>query len=46
MKKDYSTPVLSVYGDATELTQGHHTGNYTDKTFPVNTPMKDLTFSN
>jgi hypothetical protein len=46
MKKEYSAPTLTVYGDATQLTQGHVPGNYTDKTFPVNTPKKDLTFSN
>jgi hypothetical protein len=46
MKKDYSAPALTVFGNATALTQGHANGNYTDKIFPINTPKKDLTFSN
>ena len=43
-KKTYSAPKLVVHGDVQTLTQGNSVGDYTDATFPVNTPTKDITF--
>ena len=47
MEKDtaeYETPRIEDHGDLAELTAGTSTGEYTDKSFPIATPKKDLTF--
>jgi hypothetical protein len=41
----YEPPVVVDYGDLAELTAGASDGNFTDRSFPVNTPKRDLTFS-
>lgn len=46
MKKNYTTPELQVHGDVEVITLGSANGNFTDKTFPMNTPKPQLTFSN
>ena len=43
---DYETPAVVDYGDLVELTAGSTDGDFTDAAFPVNTPKRDLTFSN
>jgi hypothetical protein len=48
MEKDtsaYETPTIEDHGDLAELTAGNASGEFTDKTFPVHTPKKDITFS-
>ncbi len=46
MEKDtkYETPRIEDHGDLAELTAGTSSGEFTDATFPINTPKKDLTF--
>ena len=41
----YEAPVVTDYGNLTEITAGMSDGNFTDRSFPVNTPKRDLTFS-
>jgi hypothetical protein len=41
----YTTPAIEDYGTLTEMTAAQADGNLTDRDFPVNTPKKDLTFS-
>jgi hypothetical protein len=41
----YETPKIVDYGSLVELTAAQSDGDFTDKTFPVHTPKKDLTFS-
>lgn len=43
---EYETPDIVDYGDLVELTAGTTDGDYTDAAFPVDTPKRDLTFSN
>lgn len=45
MTMAYETPRVVDYGDLLEMTAGQADGNFTDRTFPVNTPKRDLTFS-
>ena len=45
MKKAYESPRLVVHGGVEKVTQGLSNGNFLDKTFPVNTPKPQLTFS-
>jgi hypothetical protein len=42
----YEGPAVKDYGTLVELTEAQQDGDFTDKDFPVNTPKKDLTFSN
>jgi hypothetical protein len=42
---EYETPLIADHGDLAELTAGNAEGESTDKSFPVHTPKKDLTFS-
>ncbi len=47
MEKDtteYETPRIEDHGDLAELTAGNSSGEYLDKTFPIGTPKKDLSF--
>ena len=46
METTYTPPRLIDLGTVRELTLGQATGNFTDATFPQNTPFSDLTFSN
>jgi hypothetical protein len=41
----YEKPTVRDYGDLAELTAGARNGNFTDATFPQNTPKSSLTFS-
>jgi hypothetical protein len=41
----YETPQVIDYGTLEQLTAGQSDGNFTDRSFPVNTPKRDLTFS-
>jgi hypothetical protein len=41
----YEPPVVTDYGDLTEITAGTHNGEFLDRTFPVNTPKSQLLFS-
>src|SRR3954468_21031263 len=41
----YEIPTVTDYGNLTEITAGMSDGNFTDRSFPVNTPKRDLTFS-
>lgn len=41
----YEAPLVVDYGNLLEITAGQADGNFTDRTFPVNTPKRDLTFS-
>ena len=41
----YEPPMVTDYGRLTDITAGASDGNFTDRTFPVNTPKRDLTFS-
>ena len=41
----YEAPRVTDYGSLTEITAGMADGNFTDRTFPANTPKRDLTFS-
>jgi hypothetical protein len=41
----YETPQVTDYGTLEQLTAGQADGNFTDRTFPINTPKRDLTFS-
>ena len=43
---EYEAPKVVDYGTLADLTAGQSDGNFTDRDFPVNTPKKDLTFSN
>jgi len=43
---DYQAPTIADLGDLQEITAGQSDGNFTDANFPMNTPKKDLTFSN
>jgi hypothetical protein len=42
---EYEAPEVTDYGKLTDITAGQASGNFTDKTFPTNTPFSDLTFS-
>ncbi len=42
---DYETPTIADFGDLVELTAGALSGDFTDKTFPIHTPFRDITFS-
>jgi hypothetical protein len=42
---DYIKPEIVDYGDLAELTAGLSDGSFTDASFPVNTPKRELTFS-
>jgi hypothetical protein len=44
MKKEYSTPILTVYGDATALTEGQNIGFHPNVPRPDGSP-KVPTFS-
>lgn len=44
-KRAYKKPIVSDHGTLTEITAGAKTGNFVDKTFPVNTPIGKITFS-
>lgn len=44
-QSQYVSPAIEDFGDLTELTEGQTDGDFTDMTFPANTPKKDLTFS-
>jgi hypothetical protein len=44
-KKPYKTPDLTVHGDIQVITLAFTTGGHLDQTFPVGTPLPDLTFS-
>ena len=41
----YEAPTVTDYGDLADVTAGTQTGNFTDFSFPSNTPRGDLTFS-
>ena len=41
----YETPEIIDFGDLVELTAGQADGDFTDRSFPTNTPKRDLTFS-
>jgi hypothetical protein len=41
----YEAPKITDYGSLVELTAANQDGDFTDKSFPVHTPKKDLTFS-
>jgi hypothetical protein len=41
----YETPRIVDYGTLVELTAAQSDGEFTDRDFPINTPKKDLTFS-
>jgi hypothetical protein len=41
----YEAPHLKAYGSVEELTGGLVDGDFTDDSFPTNTPKPDLTFS-
>ena len=41
----YETPKIEDHGSLEELTAGQKEGESTDRTFPVHTPKKNLTFS-
>ena len=41
----YEAPTVVDYGSLAEITAGTLSGDFLDKTFPVNTPRGDLTFS-
>ena len=43
---EYGKPQIVDYGDLVELTAGSSDGDFTDAAFPVNTPKRDLTFTN
>ena len=43
---EYEAPEVVDYGDLVELTAGQSSGELTDAAFPVNTPFRNLTFSN
>lgn len=43
---EYESPTVVDHGDLVELTAGSVDGDFTDAAFPVNTPKRDLTFSN
>lgn len=45
MKKIYEPPKVQEIGSVHELTLGTQNGDLTDRTFPIHTPKKDLTFS-
>jgi hypothetical protein len=42
---EYEAPKIEDYGDLKDLTAGNKSGQWTDATFPVHTPFKNLTFS-
>lgn len=42
---NYEAPKIIDYGTLVELTAAQQDGDFTDKSFPVHTPKKDLTFS-
>jgi hypothetical protein len=44
-KMPYVAPALERLGSFEELTLGHSTGNFLDKSFPTGTPFNQLTFS-
>ena len=44
-RTDYQAPKLALVGSLEQLTQGSHTGNNLDKSFPTDTPAANLTFS-
>jgi hypothetical protein len=41
----YEVPTVTDYGRLTDITAGASDGGITDRTFPVNTPKRELTFS-
>ena len=41
----YEAPAIVDYGSLADITAGSLSGDFIDKSFPVNTPAKDLTFS-
>jgi hypothetical protein len=41
----YTPPMLVALGSMAALTQGNAGGSSLDKSFPIHTPKKDLTFS-
>jgi hypothetical protein len=42
---EYQTPSIIDYGDLVDLTAGQQAGQFTDASFPANTPASQLTFS-
>lgn len=42
---NYETPQVVDHGTLVQMTAGQDDGDYTDRSFPVNTPKRDLTFS-
>ncbi len=45
-KLAYEAPRLTMHGSVSEMTQGASTGSFLDASFPVGTPVGDLTFEN
>ena len=41
----YEAPTVTDYGSLTDITAGQVTGARTDRTFPVGTPVGNVTFS-
>jgi hypothetical protein len=41
----YEPPTVEDYGSLTDITAGQVTGGRTDRTFPVGTPVGNVTFS-
>ena len=41
----YDVPTVTDYGRLTDITAGASDGGLLDRTFPTNTPKRDLTFS-
>jgi hypothetical protein len=44
-REQYESPSLTAHGSIESLTQGASSGNVLDATFPVGTPVGDITFS-
>ncbi|HZE15863.1 MAG TPA: lasso RiPP family leader peptide-containing protein [Mycobacterium sp.] len=41
----YEPPKVTMHGSLAEVTKANAAGNVTDRSFPSNTPVSDLTFS-
>lgn len=44
-KKPYVTPTVTVHGDVEAITLGFNVGERLDQTFPLGTPLRDVTLS-
>jgi hypothetical protein len=42
---EYVAPEVTDYGKLTDITAGQTIGNFTDASFPINTPKSDITVS-